>query len=317
MGRLKKKIGRKHKKGRNNKTEVKNETSPMQPSPSPVLSDTEHAYHSVARPVQPALNCDFRGDFLNCDCVLHHADADASQDHCPSVGVREAAADEFYVIIGRVAHRHQEHDNVDKIVSSRLRVSFGKLKKEVMQCEQKFSDHNFNVQKCAKKLNLVQFYESENGVTTSTIKTCVTIDNRLQLMITVEGKELPADHVAYQNISKVRTASTLLSIIQCINNIYVCSGNKTDQQHVDALDPSKSKKADLETYVNTDKADQQHVDALDPSKSKKADLETDVNTEMSSRTLRSISCPLWTSIFVSGLTTGLVFCIYACMNVSH
>ena len=215
MPRLKRggrKVGRKHKKGRNNNTEVKHVTSPL-PSPSEVLSQ----HHSVA-PVQPALNCNFRGDFLMCDCVLHHADT--SQGNCPSNDVPETPA-EFYVIIESVAHRHQEHDDVDDIVSSCLRVSFGKLKNEVMQCEQEFIDHNFNVLKCAKKLNLVQFYELENGVT---IKTCVTIDNKLQLMITVHGKELPADHVAYQNIAKVRTASTLLSIIQLYNasTISVC-----------------------------------------------------------------------------------------------
>lgn len=111
MGKLSRdssKIGRKPKRRR--KKEAK---SPSQT----VLS--EHAYCGISP--QPEENCNipspktcgFKGNFDNCDCIVHESGAEIIHKRNGHQELKDEA-DKFYVIIGEEIHKYDEHENVDR-----------------------------------------------------------------------------------------------------------------------------------------------------------------------------------------------------------
>ena len=123
--------------------------------------------------------------------------------------------------------------------------------------EQQILQQDFNILKSSNKINLLQFYELDNGVT---IKTCLTIDHHLEPSIHVHGRNLPPDHEAYAVCCLL---SCCLDRPNKANKQFLCIGNP-DQESVHLFDPTKSKKAYLKTHM----------------------------MDTSNKTIRSVSCPL-------------------------
>lgn len=250
MGKLKRgrgKIGRTPKRRRNKKTEDADLPS-HQVLTNQVVND--HSYSTKSsedystKSSEDVFSCDHKGDFDNCDCIVHECTEQNLQIREES----EDEADEFYVIIDGEHYRHEAHQNVDNVIHTILLASLERLKNAVDEHENFVVQQDFSVIKSTRKLNLIQFYELDNSVA---IKTCLTIDHHLKPLVTVHGKPLPLSHDVYKTISKVHSAALVIELLKSINSYCVCIGN-SDEHCIRLFDPVKSKKAFLDNNVTID-----------------------------------------------------------------